>query len=310
MRLVRSFEILFISGILVAAGAVSVWLAIWSPDALLRDPLPLYRQGAERSSPEIANGRRLHHIHLVGPDDETVPFRLSLPEEMPIEPIPVVVVVGSFPGGPDAMAAAPHPGPNAVIAYMPPFASDENVLASFPLGWWSARRVIYRMPEEVSAILAWAGRQDWADRKRINIVGSGLGAALLPAIRRRAAATGQPVNATVFIGGGADLAEMADTNLKLGLPWLRAPTAWLAGTMLHPLAPETHLPEISGPFLLVNLPDDPAIPSESAEALQSLTPDPKTAAAVPRGDATDDTYAARIARAVQNWLIAQGAINP
>jgi hypothetical protein len=310
MRLIRPFEILFLAGILVAAGSVAIWLAIWSPDALLRDPIPLYRQGAERSSPEIVNERQIHRIHLVGPDNEIVPFRLSLPLEMPAEPIPVVAIIGGFPGDPDPLVAAPHPGPNAVITYMPPFAPDSNVLGKFPMGAWGARGVIYRMPEEVSAVLAWAGRQEWADRRRINLVGTGLGAALLPAIRRRAAATGQPVHATVFIGGGTDFSALAAANLDIGMTWVRAMAAWLAGTLLHPLAPETHLPEISGPFMVVSLPDDPTIPPDSASMFEELAPGPKTTAAVPRGEGTADDYAGRIARVVQNWLIAQQAINP
>jgi hypothetical protein len=303
MRLIRPFEILFLLGAVLAGVAVSIWLAIWSPDALLRDPLPLYRQGAATSSPEINGNRQIQHIRLVGPDGETVPFQVSLPSKLPMNPLPVLVIVSGFPGAPDPLRHITHPGPNVIVVYHPPFDPAMRLETVSLFNIWQTRGVIYRMPEEVSALLAWIGRQEWADRKRINLSGIGLGAAILPAIRRRAAATGQPVNASVFINGGADTAELAGSGLGGGM-------AWLAGQMLRPLNPATHLPEISGPFLIINTADDAAVSESARTALETLLPEPKTIAAVTRGTDSVDAYIARIVRITQNWLIAQSALSP
>ena len=304
MRLIRPFEILFLLGAVLAGVAVSIWLAIWSPDALLRDPLPLYRQGAATSSPEISGDRQIRQIRLVGPEGEIIPFRVSLPAELPIDPLPVLVIVSGFPGATvDPIPQITHPGPNVIVSYQPPFEPDLRIETVSLFNIWQTRRVIYRMPEEVAALLAWTGRQEWADRKRINLAGIGLGAAILPAIRRRAAATGQPVNASVFINGGADIEELAGAGLG-GI------MGWLSGQMLRPLDPATHLPEISGPFLIINTPDNVAIPASARTVLEDLVPEPKTIAAVTRGTDNEETYVGRIVRITQNWLIAQSALAP
>ncbi|MEX2614754.1 MAG: hypothetical protein WD767_01540 [Alphaproteobacteria bacterium] len=303
MRLVRPFEILFLLGAVLAGVAVSIWLAIWSPDALLRDPLPLYRQGAATSSPEITGDRTVRAIRLVGPDGETISFRVSQPTKLPLNPLPVLVVVTGFPGAPDPIQHITHPGQNVIVSYHPPFDPEMRLETLSLFNLWQTRRVIYRMPEEVSALLAWIGRQEWADRKRINLAGYGLGAAILPAIRRRAAATGQPVKASIFINGGADIEALASADLGGGM-------AWLAGQVLRPLNPATHLPEISGPFLVINTDNDTAIPVTTRSALETLLPEPMTIANVMRGTDSREDYIARIIRVGQNWLVAQSALTP
>lgn len=310
MRLVRPFETLFLLCAVLAGVGVSLWLAIWSPDALLRDPLPLYRQGAATSSPEIIGTRDIRHIRLVGPDEETVPFQVSLPHDLSTAVVPIVVIVNGLSGQPDPIKHVTHPGPNAIVVYQPPLETENSTESTFPVGAWDARSRIYRMPEEVSAILAWVGRQEWADKKRINLVGIGWGAVMLPAIRRRAGATGRPINASVFINGGTDIASLASANLDISARWLRHPAAWVADFMLRPLAPETHLPEIAGPFLIITAPDAPAIPEASRTGLEALLPSPKTMASVARGDDTPAAYYQRVIRVAQNWLVAQGAVNP
>lgn len=302
MRLVRPFELLFLLGAVLAGVAVSIWLAIWSPDALLRDPLPLYRQGAATSSPEITGDRTVRHIRLVGPDGETIAFRVSQPTKQPLNPLPVLVIVTGFSGAPDPIQHITHPGQNVIVSYHPPFDPEVRLETLSLFNIWQARRVIYRMPEEVSALLAWTGRQEWADRKRINLAGYGLGAAILPAIRRRAAATGQPVKASIFINGGADFEALASAGLGGAM-------AWLTGQLLRPLDPAIHLPEISGPFLIINTDDDKAIPESTRSALETLLPEPTTIASVIRGTSPED-YIARIIRVAQNWLVAQSALTP
>ncbi len=316
MRLIKAFDVLFIIGAVLAGASVALWLSIWSPDAIVRDSLPLYRKAAQAINPSADGMRIIHDVKLVDPDGALVRFSVSLPAARPdaesAKKLPTLVVITGFRSAHQNLARITAPGLNAVASYDYPYDPKEWKAASLPGRAWIARRVAFRIPDEVAAMIAWIRRQDWADPNRVSLVGVSLGAVALPVIRRRVAAVGQKTAASVMAYGGADLQALARANIDVSPSWLRDIAAWAIWLMLKPLEPSAHLPEISGPFLLINGRDDERLPAESVRLLQELTPQPKTIVTVdgPHIDGSRPETIANTIRIARDWLAERGALNP
>ncbi|NKB57446.1 MAG: hypothetical protein GKS00_14060 [Alphaproteobacteria bacterium] len=226
MRLIKGFEVLFLLGLLLAASGVALWLSIWSPDALIRDPLPLYRQAAATVTPDDEGKRDIQDVRLVDPDNNAVTFSVSLPKgrlaDDTGEKLPTLVVISGFRSARHNLAHIPEPGPNAIISYDYPYASREWKEASTIGRILIARRVAFRLPNDVAGLIAWVRRQHWAAPNRISLVGVSLGAVALPVINRRALATGQTTGPSVMAYGGVDIQALAAANLDISPGWLRS----------------------------------------------------------------------------------------
>lgn len=318
MRLIKRFDLLFLSGALVVTAGVAVWLATWNPDAQIRDPLPIYRQASVSMSPDESGKRDILDIRLVDTDDvgNDVTFSVSLPrgrsDEIAGEALPALIVISGFRSARQNLARIPQPGPNAIISYDYPYDSAEWKEATWFGRMLIARRVAYRIPNDVAGLMAWVRRQQWADPNRISLAGVSLGAVAVPVIRRRAAATGQPDGPSVIAYGGVDLRALAAANLKISPGWLRGLAAWGVWLLLKPLEPEVHIKEINGPFLLINGNGDERIPASSAARLHALTPDPKTVITVDGGHIDGDRpeLIENTVRLSRVWLVSKGALNP
>ena len=316
MRLIKGFEILFLCGALLVGAVVALWLSIWNPDAQIRDPLPLYRQASATVTADPGGQRDILDVRLVDPDNAEVSFSVSLPKgHIGVdtgEKLPTLVVISGFRSAHQNLERIPEPGANAIISYDYPYAPREWKAASFLGRTLIARRVAYRLPDDVAGLMAWVRRQPWADPNRISLAGVSLGAVALPVIRRRASATGQTDGPSVIAFGGVDLQALAAANLKISPGWLRDIAAWAVWLMLKPLDPETHLTEISGPFLLINGSDDERLPPYSVARLRSLTPEPKTVITLdgPHIDGNRPEIIEKTVRLARVWLVSKGALNP
>ena len=306
--MVKTFDILFLLGAILIGFSVSLWLAVWSPGALMRDPLPLYRQAGLTA--RIIGERSIQDVRLVGSDDEKVRFKVSLPAKLPDHKMPSLILLSPFQDPDRNLRFFPRPGPNVIISYAQPYELPAWQSASFFERAWTVRRVAYRMPDSISALIGWISRQEWADHKRINLAGIGPAAVILPAVQRRVASTGQRIGGSIIAYGGIDIEAMADAGLTIESDWLRSIAAWLTGIMLSPLEPATHLPLIKGPFLLINARDDRTIPARSLEGIRALTPAPKTIATVQRRQGDKPPHVAKTIRLARNWLVAQGLLDP
>ena len=316
MRLIKGFDLLFLGGALFVSVAVALWLSIWSPDAQIRDPLPLYRQASASISPDASGLREIQDVRLVDPDNNAVTFSVSLPKgqfaDDAGEKLPTLVVISGFRSAHQNLERIPEPGPNAIISYDYPYDPKEWKEAGFIGRALIARRVAYRLPNDVAGLMAWVRRQHWADSARISLVGVSLGAVALPVIRRRASATGQTDGPSVIAYGGVDLQTLVAANLKLSPGWLRETAAWAIWLLLKPLEPETHLLKISGPFLLINGKNDERIPADSVARLQAITPEPKTIINVDGAhiDGNRPEIIENTVRLARVWLVSKGALNP
>ncbi len=316
MRLIKGFDILFLGGALLIGAAVAFWLSIWSSDAQILDPLPLYRQVSAAVVPDASRKREIQDVRLIDPDDQVSTFYVSLPKDYlgndTSEKLPVLVVISGFRSGHRNLAHIPEPGANAIISYDYPYDAKAWEEAGTFGRILIARRVAYRIPNEVAGLMAWVRRQPWADASRISLAGLSLGAVALPVIRRRASASGQPDGPSVIAYGGVDIQTLAEANLKITPGWLRSIAAWGTWLMLRPFEPETHLAEISGPFLLINGRDDERLPADSVARLHKLTPEPKTVIMVDGAhiDGKRPEIIENTVRLARVWLVSQGALNP
>jgi pimeloyl-ACP methyl ester carboxylesterase len=316
MRLIKTFEVLFLVGAILIGAGVALWLSIWSPGALIRDPLPLYRQASATVTADETGKRDIQDVRLVDPDGNVVSFSISLPKggfaDEAGEKLPALVVISGFRSARDNLKYIPEPGPNAIISYDYPYNSQEWKAASLVGRIMIARRVAFRLPNDVAGLMAWIRRQHWADQGRISLAGVSLGAIALPVIRRRASATGQTDGPSVIAYGGVGLQTLTAANLELSPDWLRELAAWGISLALRPLEPATHLSEISGPFLLINGRDDERLPAESIRRLHALTPEPKTVINVdgPHIDGNRLEIVENTVRLARVWLVSKGALNP
>lgn len=315
MRLIKGFEVLFLLGLLIAAGGVALWLGMWSPDAIIRDPLPLYRQANAAFAPYEDKKRDVQDVRLLDPDNSPVNFSVSLPKGRFVDDtgdrLPTLVVISGFRSAHQNLERIPQPGQNAIISYDYPYEPQEWKEASAIGRIFIARRVAYRLPNDVSGLIAWVRRQHWADPERISLVGVSLGAVALPVINRRALATGKTTGPSVMAYGGVDIQALAAANLDVP-GWLKDIAGWAVWLLLRPLEPATHLKEISGPFLLINGKADERLPAESVRQLHALTPEPKTIINVdgPHIDGNRPKIIENTVRLARVWLVSQGALNP
>ena len=161
-------------------------------------------------------------------------------------------------------------------------------------------------------MVRWTRAQPWADPDRVSLVGVSLGALVLPAAQRMAAAHGETLGPSILAYGGTGLFDILHANLAQDRTLVRYGAAWLGSLGLRALEPAAHLPHLAGEFLLINGPDDPRIPAQSATNLHRLAPEPKEVRFLSPGhfDADSQELLDDILALCRSWLVARRALNP
>jgi len=307
-----------LAGLLLAAGVVGM-LRLRAQDplaALPRDPAGAVAVVEERR--ERWQGRTLLHVGLEGPTVGRIRFVVSLPDPIPHERVPVVVVLGGLRGGSRSLREISDvlgdPGPNAIVGF------DWPLPQRVPEGLELARRVpelrgqVLSVPGQVDALLSWATRQPWADRGRVSLLGFSLGALVGPAAQRLVEARGGVVAWTVVAYGGAPIGDVIAGHPKVRPAWLRPVLGAAADLLLHPIEPSEHLPHLHGRFLVMGARSDQLIARGAAERMQALAPHPRTVLLV-EGDHMGVgperlKLLAKVIALSRGWLVEQGAIDP
>ena len=241
-----------------------------------------------------------------------VRIAVSLPEDTGPAPLPAVILIGGLRTGREALGLLPDLGRNAVITYEYPLGRDHWRQGFLPLQIVAARAAALAVPGQLAAVVRWTRTQPWADPDRVSLVGVSLGALVLPAALRSAAAHGEAVRPSILAYGGTGLFDILSANLARDRPWLGRSVAWLASLGLRALEPAAHLPHLEGEFLLINGRNDPRIPATSAADLQRLTPEPKEVRLLGAGhfDADDQELLGQILAICRSWLISRRALDP
>lgn len=298
--------------LVVASAAVVIW-------QLARDPFAALPRVATQATPhtverERADGREWRRIHLEVEGRHDVELQISLPDPLPAQPLPVVLVLGGLDTGAQSVRDLPEAGGNVVIGYDWPI--PRRLPRGFAALWMLPEicRRIFSVPGDVSAALRWITAQPWADHERVTLVGLSLGALAAPAVQRVAAAEGTAINWTVLGYGGAPLGVLLAHHPSVRSVWLQPLLRAAAGLVLRPLEPAYHLPYLEGVFLVLRGTDDAFIPEQAAQRFAALTPEPKTVhwiegAHMGVGHDQDALLAEVIDKAVQ-WLREQDAVEP
>jgi dienelactone hydrolase len=259
--------------------------------------------GAERSCRDVA---------LEAADGRAVRIAISLPAEASAERLPVVILTGGLRTGREALEHVPDLGRNAVVSYEYPLDEDHWRRGFLPLQVVAARNAALAVPGQLAALVRWVRARPWADPGRVSLVGVSLGALVLPAAQRAAAAHGERLGPSILAYGGTGLFDILRANLAEDRPWVGYGAAWLASLALRALEPAAHLPQLKGEFLLINGQGDPRIPARSAAELHRLTPEPKEVRVLGAGhfDADDPELLAALLELCRAWLVDRGALNP
>ncbi len=313
------FRILGLGGALLVAALSLLWLGVaWE---YRRDPMPLLdlpvaplRVGTLRESTLVTAAgepRRLLELELVDAPQGPVRLALSLPMG-PARPLPVVLILGGLEVGRESLRYVESHGPNAMLAYAYPRPTQDlyegNALFKLP----RIRRAALAVPSQITALLAWARLQPWADPDRMSLLGYSFGAMFVPAAARVAAARGVPLRAIVMAYGGADLPALLAANSSLRPVRLRLIAARAVGAVVRPLEPALHLPHLRQEALFLAGRQDRRVPLACARLMQSLKPPPKSVLELEAGhmDPRLPQLNRRIVKASKDWLLARGALAP
>lgn len=275
------------------------------PDVTAATVLPYAGAGCHES-------RLCRDVVLDPAAERPVRMAVSLPKDAGVERLPAVILVGGLRTGREALRHVPDLGRNVVVTYEYPLGRDPWRRGFLPARVVAARSAALAVPRQLAAVVRWTRAQPWADPDRVSLVGVSLGALVLPAAQRAAAAQGERLGPSILAYGGTDLGDILRAALADDRPWLSRAAAWLAGVGLRALEPAAHLPHLRGEFLLINGRDDPRIPATSVVGLHRLTPEPKEIRFLSAGhfDADDQALLEDVLALCRSWLVERGALNP
>ena len=306
---------LIISAILGLLLVGSVMLVFWTSGRhpLVFLPSPEHGLNAERTSLAGQNNRHFEHIKLHGNTLGDIGCALSLPDPLPSEKIPVVLVLGGLVTGENSIRYLKNAGNNAIVGYTWPVPVRLNGLGDFMLQAPDLYHRVMTIPGQVASALRWLIEQPWADAERISLLGFSQGALAVPAVQNIAAHDGIHIGWTIIAYGGAPLGALLAANPHMKPPWLRKALAPLVDLVFHPLEPTIHLPHLSGKFLVLEGRDDRLIPKTARNRLREAVPEPKTVITF-EGDhlgvgADKMALLQNIIETSRKWLIENGAIN-
>ena len=297
---------------LLLAGAVT--LAFWAGgrDPLASLPPPEHGLTAARTALAAPNHRQVFQITLHGNTLGDISFTLSLPDPLPPEKLPVVMVLGGLVTGQDSIRHIKDAGDNALVGYdwpKPLRRRGPVLMLKGPAIYHSVMTV----PGQAASALHWLMEQPWADGQRLSLLGFSLGALAVPALQDLAAQDGTPIGWTIIAYGGAPLGAVLAANPHLKPRWLRRALAPLLDLALHPLEPTLHLPRLSGKFLVLEGRDDRLVPAAARNRLRAAVPEPKTVISFEgthMGVGPDKmALLQKIVAASKTWLMENGAVN-
>ncbi|MCB1116369.1 MAG: hypothetical protein KDK71_07865 [Chlamydiia bacterium] len=202
-------------------------------------------------------------------------FTVSLPEKVPEEGLPTILIVGGLKTGRESLQFIPDHGNYALIAYEYP--KRLKTLHKINVLWhlYTVRKAALEVPIELLAIIHYLHGQPWVNQEPISLMGYSFGATFMPVTYTAAQKEGLTLGPGVMAYGGAGVYCLFKANLPLP-NFLKDPVATMAAATFKPIDPILYAPHMKGEFLIINGLYDAQIPMECAHRLQDLVPEPKT----------------------------------
>lgn len=202
-------------------------------------------------------------------------FTISLPEEIPAEGLPCILIVGGLKTGRESLEFVPDHGKYALVAYE--YSDMLKRLHKVNVLWhlYAVRKAALEVPPELIGILKYLYQQPWINRDPISLMGYSFGATYMPVTYVKAEEEGLKLGPGVLCYGGAGIYCLFKANLPLP-KILKDPVASMAAATFKPIDPILYAPKMKGNFLILNGIYDSQIPLDCAKRLQDLVPEPKT----------------------------------
>lgn len=294
---------------------------LWAGYQRWRDPLAaldsevifLEKVSEVTSSMELLTERRMYsEVTFFCQQLDSMQVTISLPESIPVEGLPVMIVLGGLEIGRESLKYIPTQGQNIVIAYQYPYQPkywyDNSKITQIP----AIQEAAMKVPAQVVALADWAKRQSWSDKNRLSVLGYSFGAFFVPAIYHLADHHQLKLGPGVMAYGGVDMYAVLMENLRFMSAVPRMIVAWTATSAIYPLEPALHLPFLKGEFLVINGRMDHQIPQASWQRFQQLTPSPKTVMVLDAGHMhpSKPELTLRVVEISRQWLLERNAVNP
>lgn len=202
-------------------------------------------------------------------------FTVSLPEKIPPEGLPCILIIGGLKTGRESLQFIPDHKEFALVAYEYP--EMLKLLHKINVFWnlYSVRKGALDVPPEIITIIKYLQKQPWINNEPISLMGYSFGATFMPAIYVDAEKEGIDLGPGVMAYGGAGIYCLFKANLPFP-NFLKRPLASMAAALFKPIDPILYAPHMKGEFLIINGLYDSKIPMECAHRLQNLVPEPKT----------------------------------
>lgn len=306
---------------LVAAGAVMLLLLaalawLWAErradplEAIRRDPGAVRVVGDSSYPAVTASGEQRLYRDLTIATDRAGIIRVttSRPAEAAKAPMPLLVILAGLRTGRESLGVVPVHGPNLLVGYQYPYDRETWYQRAKPGQIPVIRRAALDVPWQVSHVAGRLRAEPYVDSVRTALLGYSFGAMFVPAAQRLAADHGHGFDAAILAFGGVDIGGLMEANLDVGPRAIGRAAAWLAGTLLHALEPERHLPHLTGRFLVIRGAADRQIPAELSERLAALTPEPRTVVTLEGGHMSprNREVTEQVVRLSQEWLVRTG----
>lgn len=265
----KSRRILLLSGaaVLIAAAAYCIELAIPKRAFFIERAGTLIESQHEETR---RAGTTSEYVHLVSSSGLEVDMRVYRPDYDGLRKMPVLLVLGGYGTGKDAVDLVGEPQGIAYAAIDYPYNGDQP-LSSFTgsiAGIPAVQRAFLDSPAAVMIALSWLLEQPWADEERVELAGVSLGVPFAAP----AGALDTRFSRVWLMHGGGDNVQWVAGNLyeQIESDLLRQLVARIALFAVYGNSFDTRrwIPEIAPrPLIIVMARDDDFVPREAQQPM-------------------------------------------
>jgi hypothetical protein len=202
-------------------------------------------------------------------------FTISLPQKIPSEGLPCIVIVGGLMTGRESLRFIPDHGNYALIAYE--YSDTLKKLRKLNVLWnlFSVRKAVLEVPPQLIAIVKYLQKQSWMGSQPIDFMGYSFGSIFIPVTYVKTEREEIHLGPAVMAYGGAGIHCLIKANIRVPT-FLKKPISTMAAALFKPVDPLLYAPDMKGEFLIINGTQDTQIPLQCAKRLQDIIPEPKT----------------------------------